>query len=62
MLLETGEVGQGREAGGGERRVRAGGYKEREGCMRGAHSNADGSSMLRSISRTEIVLPGSWCS
>ena len=30
MLLETGEVGQGREVGGGVRRVGAGVYKERE--------------------------------
>ena len=59
MLLETGEVGQGREAGGGESRVGAGVYKEREGCMRGAQSNADGSSMLRCISRTATVLSGS---
>ena len=60
MLLETGEVGLGREVGGGERRGGAGGYREREGWMRGAQSNADGSSMLRGVSRTATLLPGSW--
>lgn len=62
MLLETGEAGLGREVGGGERSVAAGGYKERDGCLRGAQSNADGSSMLRCISRTAIVPSGSWSS
>ena len=61
MLPETGEVGQGREVvvGGGERRVGVGVHKECEGWMRGAQSNADGSSMLRCILRTAIVRSGS---
>ena len=61
MLAEAGEVGEREEEGGGESIVVAGTWEDRDECISGTQSSADGRSMLHNTlvfsSEFTVLLP-----